>query len=203
MHDDFTKVLNEAQSRAQFARKALSEFGSLSADPSIESELFVIVPKGTQGQNQSENKLKIQTALAKISPALGRSYSQVNSDLLDKNRKSWAGTAHEIREVLTTLLRTLAPEDDVIKQSWYKQEKDSSGPTQKQRVRFILLQRGAGSKKIEAVAEVSDLDDLIANIVRATYSRASDAAHGLKERQEVIRIVDYFDVFALDLLDLD
>ena len=43
----------------------------------------------------------------------------------------------------------------------------------------------------------------IGDLVRATYTRASDAAHRTKDRREVRRIVRYFEAFAHDLLDLD
>ncbi len=145
---------------------------------------------------------RIQQSLTKISPSLGLSYIQVKADLKDENRTSWAGTAHEIREVLANLLKLLAPDDSVIKQPWYKQDPTTFGPTQKQRTRFILQQHNAGSKEIEVASQVSHLEEMIEDLVRAFYSRASDAAHQGKEKREVLRIVNYFDTFAQDLLDL-
>lgn len=145
---------------------------------------------------------EIFKALLNLSESLSNSYLQVKTDLEDKSRISWAGTAHEIREVITSLLRVLAPDEKVNSQNWYRQEGNTSGPTQKQRVRFILQENGASSKEKEVVESVSKMEDMIADIVRATYSRASDAAHRYKTHKEVSRIVKYFDVFACDLLDL-
>jgi hypothetical protein len=151
----------------------------------------------------SINEKSLQQALSVLSDSLGMSYLQVKIDLRDKNRYSWAGTAHEIREVLATMLRLLAPDDMVISQNWYKQEKDTSGPTQKQRVRYILEENKASSKEKEVGELAIKLDEMIGEIVRATYSRASDAAHRFKERNEVIKIVKYFEVFSNDLLNIE
>jgi hypothetical protein len=154
------------------------------------------VPDGLRDRNY------IYSALLQISEPLANSYAQVKEDLEDTNRVSWAGTAHEIREVLATMLRELAPDDSVKSRSWYKQEPDTSGPTQKQRVRYILQMRGAGSKELKVGEQVSKLDAMIEDLVRDTYSRASDAAHRFKTRAEVQRIMRYFEVFAQDLLNL-
>jgi hypothetical protein len=126
----------------------------------------------------------------------------VKVDLEDVTRTSWAGAAHEIREIVATLLRLQAPDAEVIRQPWYRQEPNTSGPTQKQRVRYILQQQGAGSKQREVVQEISVLEERIGDLVRATYSRASDAAHRMKGRTEAVRVFRYFEAFAHDLLNL-
>jgi len=146
---------------------------------------------------------EIYTALLAISEPLARSYVQVKNDLKDETRCSWAGTAHEIRELLATLLREMAPDDAVASQPWYKQDSNTSGPTQKQRVRYIMEHQKAGSKQAEVVQEVGNIEEMICNVVRAMYSRASDAAHRFKDRREVNRIMRYFDTFAVDLLNLE
>ena len=117
------------------------------------------------------------------------------------DRLSWAGTAHEIREILATLLRLLAPDEDVICKDWYEQDPNTSGPTQKQRVRLILESNAANSNDRKMIEQVIDLDTMIGNLVRFTYSRASDAAHRFKSRWEVLRILRYFEAFAYDLLN--
>jgi hypothetical protein len=145
---------------------------------------------------------KIYLALKEVSESLANSYAQVKSDIKAENRISWAGTAHEIREILATLLRTLAPDNVVTIQPWYIQDPGIKGPTQNQRVIYILQQQKAGSKQTEVVEKVAGLDDRISDLVRSTYSRACDAAHRLKAHQEVVRILKYFEAFAYDLLDL-
>lgn len=183
--------LHEANQKALGTRKVVEKIlgkkkkpnSTISTSPASESEIF--------------------KALLNLSEPLAKSYIQVKIDLEDNNRSSWAGTAHEIREVLANLLRILAPDEKVTLQKWYHQEEKISGPTQKQRVRYILQENGAGSKEKEVVELATQLEEMTGNIVRATYSRASDAAHRFKTRKEVTRIVKYFDAFANDLLDLE
>ena len=101
------------------------------------------------------------------------------------------------------MLETLAPKEAIATEPWYVQDESTSGPTHKQRVRYILRTRGSGSKEQKVAEQVDVMEDKIGGLVRATYTRASDAAHRTKDRREVRRIVRYFEAFAHDLLDLD
>jgi hypothetical protein len=152
--------------------------------------------------NSPINRQDIHIALENISPNLANSYAQVKQDIQDSDRLSWAGTAHEIREILANLLRILAPDKDVKSQSWYRQEGDSLKPTRKQRVRYILHSRGANSIQREVVERVDILDEMVAGLINSAYGRASDAAHTFKTKKEVIKLLGYFEAFAHDLLDL-
>jgi repressor of nif and glnA expression len=126
----------------------------------------------------------------------------VLSDLSDPSRLSWAGVAHEIREILAQVLRILAPDSEILKAKWYEQELGTTGPTHRQRARFILEKRNAGSREREVTEKVGMVEDQVANLVRSTYMRASDAAHRDKERAGAYRISLYFEAFAFDILDL-
>ena len=150
--------------------------------------------------NDVENNIYL--ALQVVSESLANSYFQIKTDISTPERLSWAGTAHEIRQLLSTLLETLAPENEVIKQNWYKQDQQTKGPTQKQRTHYILLKNNLGSKEQEVAENVENIDAWIETLVRASYSRASDAAHRFKNFKEVVRILRYFEAFAQDLLDL-
>jgi len=90
----------------------------------------------------------------------------------------------------------------VKKTPWYSPETDDGRPTHKQRVKCILQSRRAGSNEREVTEQVDMIEERIANLVRSTYSRASDAAHRGKRRSEAGRILNYFEAFAHDLLDL-
>jgi len=202
MPRDFMHELQLAQTKAKGVRLAIGKVTPPRIAEANEPGSFG--PRDEQSRNASTmERNRIHASLNKISPALARSYAQVKADLQDEHRSSWTGTAHEIREVLATMLRMLAPDSEVVKQSWYKQEPNTSGPTQKQRTRFILQLYDVGSKEMEVASKVSNLEDMIGDLVRATYSRASDAAHRAKARREVVRIVTYFDAFAYDLLNLE
>lgn len=192
MQDNPLQGLHEAQLRAATVRRTVQQF----MDKATSSR---------QRKNKHDSSLirrDIHAALSQLSEVLANGYAQVKIDLQDEGRLSWAGTAHEIREVLATMLQLMSPDAQVTARPWYKQETNSSRPTQKQRVRYILEQQSAGSKEREVVEQVTYLEDRIGNLVRATYSRASDAAHRSKNRREVIRIVNYFEAFADDLLNL-
>ena len=184
-------TLKKAQERVLATRMVLAHI--VHAAPSVRRGTK---PFKVQGEND------IYIALLELSEPLAISYAQVKTDLRSSERCSWAGTAHEIREVIVNILRLLAPDERVKGEAWYKQEPKTSGPTQKQRVHFILQQRHAGSKEREVAEHASKLEEMIEEVVRSSYSRASDAAHRFKSKKEVVRIVEYFDVFARDLLDL-
>lgn len=145
----------------------------------------------------------IYQALRELSEPLANSYAQAISDIHDPKRQSWAGTAHEIRETLRGILEILAPDSKVKSQSGWQLEKGTNGPTQKQKVLYILRQRKAGSKEEEVVRQVDAVEERVGTLVRAIYSRASNAAHSSKDRLEVTRILRYFEAFAHDLLDLE
>ena len=150
----------------------------------------------------SASEQRISDALGQVSQRLADSYLQIKHDIAAPSRTSFAGTAHEVRELVATLLREKAPDALVSAKPWYQPEPKTSGPTHRQRVRYILEGYGAGSKEIEVAQEISAIDQLVADAVRAMYSRASDAAHRHKGKREVIRLVRYFDAFVEDLLNL-
>jgi hypothetical protein len=195
------RLLKESEARFSAAREALKT----SAIPNSKeaSKLHKVDSiKEESPKKETPETNEIYEALLNVSEPLARSYRQAKHDLDDLQRESWSGTAHEIREIVATLLRTLAPDEEVIAQKNYKQDKETSGPTQKQRVIYILQQHNAGSKEQALVASVAKMDDLIADIVRGFYSRASDAAHTGKDRRETKRLLTYFEAFARDLLNL-
>jgi hypothetical protein len=187
--------LHKARTSTENARFVLSEIIAeiLAHDSEVDQQIPRI----------DEHATTIYGALLSLSPNLANSYAQIKDDLQDETRISWAGTAHEIREVLATMLRILAPDDQVTSSDWYVQDRNTLGPTQSQRVRFILQEHNSGSQQRNVIEHVVTLDRMIETLVRATYSRASDAAHRFKEREEVSRIFRYFEVFALDLLDIN
>ena len=69
------------------------------------------------------------------------------------------------------------------------------------RTRFVLFDVpfGAVLRHLQAGESPPGIVD---ELVRDTYTRASAAAHGFESRQEVVRILRYFEAFAQDILDL-
>ncbi|MBB5397510.1 hypothetical protein [Mucilaginibacter sp. AK015] len=189
--NDFKKIIELSISRVANFNHDVSN---------ITSHKKPAVVNAANEQNYQKDSLYI--ALSKLSESLSTSYLQVKVDLDDDSRISWAGTAHEIREIVSHILRLLAPDETVTNQPWYKEEGNANGPTQKQRVKLILQNQSAGSKQKEVIELVVNMENLIGSLVRATYSRASDAAHRLKGRKEAKRLIKYFEAFANDLLDI-
>lgn len=182
-----------ALDRAASAREALRDF-------TPEYDPLAATAKLTSGSYYMNQD--ILEALREISVPLANSYLQIIAEFEDDSRITWDGTAHQIRELLRKLLDLLAPTDLVEKQNWYKEGDGLSGPTQKQRVKYILSIKNAGSKEQAVVQNIVLIEDKIGNLVRDTYQRASDAAHRSKDKTEAFRILRYFEAFAYDLLNI-
>lgn len=202
-------LIPERRLQSEDERDLLSVSGkhlSTKLEPELTTLEATPVPKPSTVRHEVEQDSvvynDIHAALLLVSEPLASSYAQVKRDLQDVSRSSWAGSAHEIREVLSQMLRMLAPDESVEHQDWYVQDEGTRGPTQKQRARYILGQRNAGSREQETAKHAVDTEDRIADLVRAIYSRSSDAAHRSKDQVEVSRIVTYFDAVARDLLNV-
>lgn len=142
---------------------------------------------------------KIARTLEGLVPSAALSFKQALIDLTDKKRVSYRGPAVELREALRETLDHLAPDEEVIKMAGYRQEKGLNGPTMKQKVRFILRARG---KKDETAPEqaVSAIEEIIGGFARSVYTMSNAGTHGIKERQDVLRIRRYVIVVLHDLL---
>lgn len=161
----------------------------------------------SEAQSSSGNKVDLNNALlqglSKLDKSFGDSYLQVIEDLNSDTRKTWKGTANELRELVSSVLRLLAPEEEVIQQQWYKQLPNTSGPTQSQKVKYILSKRSLGSKQKEVMKELESFDDRIGAFARKLYNRASNSTHQYSERKEIIKLYHYFVAFMSDLLDTE
>lgn len=145
----------------------------------------------------------ISEALARFSESLVAGYQQVQKDLADESRISWRGTANEIREVLRELLELMAPDEAVTRMNWFKQEPKTQGPTQAQRAKYALEQRAVQTHRASATQETINLvEESVSKLVRKTYQRANNASHTSQDKDEVKRILGYFDLLARDLLGL-
>lgn len=145
---------------------------------------------------------EVYARLNKVAVSLAESYRQVHADLADKSRISFRGTAGELRETLRELLELLAPDEKVKAQSWYSAVEGRKDPTHQQRAKYVLEQRGSGSKPLEvANRAVSLIEDGLSKLVRDMYSRTSAAAHTGKDIEEVQRMLRHFDALVYDLCE--
>lgn len=161
------------------------------------------VPEPT-GINYSEAEQILVSTLEQLVPTAAQSYRQGIQDLnSSQERLSYRGTACEFRETLRETLDHLAPDDDVSKQSWFKLEPNCSGPTMKQRVRFILYSRGKNKTQRSAAEKAVELiETLCGEIARAVYRRASLSAHVQTTKQEVAQLKRYLDAVLFDILEI-
>ncbi|HVU12594.1 MAG TPA: hypothetical protein VHD90_15025 [Phototrophicaceae bacterium] len=194
MTDEFLDYLRFAQKRVEDTRNALE---------ALNSETLTVTVK-----KKKVTPDDVYRALSQVGEPLAKSYLQVKNDVESSDRTSWAGTAHEIREILATLLRTLAPDDEVTSSGWYKEEKDPPEEkkkriTQKQRVIYILKQHEVGSAEEKVVKDIGTLDEMIGSLIRDTYTRASAAAHTFGGQKEAKKLLKYFEAFAYNLMNLD
>lgn len=146
---------------------------------------------------------QILETLKNIVPSAALSYEQAISDILSENRRSWRGPATDLREALRETLDYLAPDSDVKAFPGYKQEVDTSGPTMRQKVRYILRNRSA-SKAISGPAEeaVNAVEEALGSFVRSVYTRSSVSTHTPTEKAEVLRIWDLVRVVFCELLEI-
>lgn len=148
------------------------------------------------------NEKKIYFFLQSLNSLLSNAYLQLATDLKVKDRISWVGTAHEMRQILSTSLKILAPDEQVKAKTWYKSVDNRDLPTQNQRVKYILETNHRSSTQSEVTKSICTLDTLLEELIRSYYGRASDAAHRGTDLDEMIKLKAYFDIFAMDLFNL-
>lgn len=139
----------------------------------------------------------------KILPSAASSYRQAIVDLREEKRYSWRGPATDFREALRETLDYLAPDNLVIAMPGYKPEKDTNGPTMKQKVRFILTRRGV-SKAQSATSEnaTESIENMVGAFVRSVYTRSSISTHTPTEKTEVVRVKNFVRATLCELLEI-
>jgi hypothetical protein len=137
-------------------------------------------------------------------PSAAASYRQGLQDVAEpRMRHSYRGTAAEFREAFRETLDHLAPDKDVMEQSWFNPEKDQKLPTMKQKVKFVLSSRGKNkTQRVAAEKTVDLIEALCGDIARAVYNRASLSTHLETSKQEVEQLKRYMDAVLFDLLEI-
>jgi len=147
---------------------------------------------------------KIIETLRELVPSGALSYEQALRDLgASTERLSFRGTAVELREALRETLDHLAPDADVMAASGFRLERDRTGPTQKQKVRFILRSRRVpeGARRTPEES-VSLIEELTGSLARASYDRGSIATHVASTEHEVRQLKMYVDSVLAELLQV-
>jgi hypothetical protein len=161
-----------------------------------------LLVRGDVADSRNAKDTAIVTTLRALLPSAAASYEQALADLASETRFSWRGPATDLREALRETLDHLAPDADVTGAPGYKAEPNTSGPTMKQKVRYILKNRGH-SKAASATTEdaTTAIDEAIGSFVRSVYTRSSVSTHTPTDKREVIRILDLVRVVLGELLE--
>jgi hypothetical protein len=146
---------------------------------------------------------KILETLKQLLPSAALSYEQAILDLQLNQRLSWRGPATDLREALREILDYLAPDKEVMNQHGFNLEQNTTGPTMKQKVRYILGRRGI-SKSImqtpESAAEA--VDTAVGTFVRSVYTRSNLSTHTPTQKSEVLRVRDWVRIALCELLEI-
>jgi hypothetical protein len=171
--------------------------------PTVTSRIEINQSVSKIGVNTTKEDESVIRTLEGLVPSAALSYKQAIIDLADDRRISFRGSALELREALRETLDHLAPDDAVTSADGYVLEKGRSGPTMKQKVRFILKARGQ-SKSSSVVPEqtTTTVDEMIGTLTRSVYDRSSVATHVALERKTVIQIRRYVVAILHDILEL-
>jgi Predicted pPIWI-associating nuclease len=147
---------------------------------------------------------KIIETLKQLLPSAALSYEQALRDLANSTeRVSFRGTANELREALRETVDHLAPDEDVMAADGFQLEPDRTGPTQKQKVRYILRSRGLSEAARRAPEEsVSLIEELTGSVARASYTRSALSTHIASTEQEVRQLKMYVDSVLAELLQV-
>lgn len=169
----------------------------------IEKEALTLSALTPSNQNTDPLDTRILGTLSTLLPSAARSYQQALTDLSGPERVSWRGPATDLREALRETLDHLAPDKDVVAQAGFKFEKDTTGATMKQKVRFVLRNRGLGKSDTAPPEAAADaIEEVVGSFVRSVYTRSSVSTHTPTDRREVLRVRDWVRVTLAELLSL-
>lgn len=170
---------------------------------SLESQsLMQAQPESVVSQSNSVDANIVET-LCRLLPSAAASYEQALHDLEDTQRKSYRGPATDLREALRETLDHLAPDEPLMKQSGFKLEPNATGPTMKQKARYILASRGLSRTLSETPERAVDaVEEAVGAFVRSVYTRSNLSTHTPTDRNEVLRIRDWVRVVMCELLEI-
>jgi hypothetical protein len=150
----------------------------------------------------SQTERAILSTLQHMLPVAAASYEQGLRDLTAGDRVSWRGTGTELREVLREVIDHLAPDDQVRAAPGFQLEDGQRGPTQRQKVRFVLRARRSSSAAVTvAEASLTTVDEAVATLARSTYQRGSVTTHSRANSLEIRNLKRYVDALLAELLE--
>jgi hypothetical protein len=180
------------------------EVGVTHPMPRITSEIEItLAPHASNHPTHDTVDQRIVSKLKQLVPSAGLSYEQATLDLQVSQRLSWRGPATDLRESLRETLDYLAPDDKVTTQQGFQFEPGTNGPTMKQKVRYVMKERGmskAATQPSEDAAEA--IDAAMGGFVRSVYTRSNVSTHTPTDKDEVLRVRDLVRVAMCELLKI-
>ena len=108
--------------------------------------------------------------------------------------------ASSARELISDLLSFLAPDDEVIKTTWFNPERDNGLPTQRQRARYVMLGKN-DSLEEEQLTTIY----LLMDSIRYSYTKLSPIAHRRDYESDLQAqtesLINQCQIYLLKLLD--
>jgi hypothetical protein len=170
----------------------------------IECEGLAIAQSSKQqaGHRTRADELII-SSLNDVCATASLSYQQALLDFDDQHRLSWRGPATDLREALRETLDVLAPDSEVEGAPGYRLEPDAKRPTMKQKVRFVLKNRGVASGAMATPeTAVIGVEEIVGGLTRSVYNRSSVSTHTATDRSEVVRVHAWVRMVLCELLEI-
>lgn len=145
----------------------------------------------------------IIASLNDLCPAASLAYQQALLDLSGGDRLSWRGPSTDLREALRETLDVLAPDAAVIASPGFKLEGDAKRPTMKQKVRYVLKNRGVASGAMETPeSAVVGVEEFVGGLTRSVYTRSSVSTHTATTRTEATRVLAWVRLVICELIEI-
>jgi hypothetical protein len=155
------------------------------------------------GDSTTDKQYAVLTRLKETCPPSAVCFKQALRDLNDSGRRSWRGTATELREALRELLDMLAPSQLLMNSSGFRLEDGQKAPTMKQKTRFILKARDTPESRRRVVEDAMEVvEEKVGSFLRSVYTRSSVSVHTDRGRKEVVSILRFVEAMFIELLEI-
>lgn len=169
---------------------------------SVEGQTLGRLSKSKQTLTAPADELII-VSLNDLCPSASLAYQQALIDLSGGDRLSWRGPATDLREALRETLDVLASDADVMAVPGFKLEGEAKRPTMKQKVRYVLKNRGIASGAMETPeSAVVGVEEFVGSLTRSVYTRSSVSTHTATTRSEATRVLAWVRLVICELLEV-
>lgn len=160
-------------------------------------------PRSSKGTETSDVDRLIIATLNDLCPTASMAYQQALIDFGGGDRLSWRGPSTDLREALRETLDVLAPDSDVMAVQGFKLEGEAKRPTMKQKVRYVLKNRGVASGAMETPeGAVAGVEEFVGGLTRSVYTRSSVSTHTATTRAEATRVLAWVRLVICELLEI-